>query len=155
MNQTGKSWNLNLKIQLANPPLNHAFCLQQGKGAKAERLDYVEFLKKCQPDITFGLAVVAKRAKHGPEPDFFGPFVQGSSGQRFFYICVGTVNQQSDPIWVGRVKVPLVGINWKMIHDASNVNCCLTASYQASRFDGQPVLASIKLLDGGWVVQSN
>ncbi|MCE2407177.1 MAG: hypothetical protein J4G19_06710 [Pseudomonadales bacterium] len=145
--------DLRLKIRLVDPPLNYAYCLQRGKGAKGERLDYVEILTPETKDIEFELNVIVRRAKNGPEPDFFGPFVQGPIGTRFFYLCVGHVVERSDPQWTGRVKVPFTGIDWPTIDAAVSTDRYLCGSYQASGPGGRPVLASVKLLDDGWAVQ--
>lgn len=155
MNQTRPSQTLLLKVGLLKPPQNHAFCLQRGKGSKAERLDYVEVLEEGQPSVTFELTVEARPSKHGIGPDFFGPFIQGPTEKRFFYICVGTVAQRTDPNWIGRVKVPLVGIDWSMVDSASKLRTCLYATFQASRPDGSPTLASVMLVDAGWQVLSH
>ena len=72
--------DLDLKIVVADPPAGHAFCLQRGKGAKAERLDYVE---AADDDIPFDLTVTLRQGKQPDMPDFGGPFVQGPPGGRF------------------------------------------------------------------------
>ena len=134
--------------------MNYAFCLQRGKGAKAERLDYVEVLENNVQTVEFELEVTVRKAKNGPEPDYFGPFVQGPFGARFVYLCIGTVVDAGDPTWSGRVKVPLVGLDWPTIDGATALGHTLFARYQASRPDGKPVYASVPLLDG-WTVQSS
>lgn len=146
---------LNLKIQLVDPPLNYAFCLQRGKGAKAERLDYIEVLEGEVRSVEFELGVEVRTAKDRPDPDFFGPFAQGTSGSRFFYVCIGEVVDSGDPEWTGRVKVPLAGIDWSIVDGATEPGRVLFARYQASRSDGQPVYASVQLLGEGWMIQSN
>ena len=145
--------DLRLKIRLVDPPPNYAFCLQRGKGTKGERLDYIEILTSETQDVEFELNVIVRRAKNGPEPDFFGPFVQGPIGSRFFYLFVGNVVEQGDPQWSGRVKVPLTGIDWPTIDTAVSSDRYLCGRYQASGPNGRPVLASVKLLDDGWAVQ--
>lgn len=149
-----KDDNLRLKLQLIEPPIGFAFCLQNGKGAKAERLDYVEIDTQEECEIEFELEVEVRAGRNRPEPDFFGPLVQGSAGARFFYLCVGNVVADGTPHWAGRVKVPLTGIDWLKVDAARTAECFLVARYQASSADGQPVYASVKLLDEGWKVQS-
>lgn len=145
---------LKLKIRLKDPPSNYAFCLQRGKGSKAERLDYIEVLEGADRTVEFELEVTVRAAKNLPEPDFFGPHAQGTIGARFFYLCIGTVKDRGDPLWSGRIKVPLVGIDWSMIEQAAKPNHFLFARYEASRPDGQPVYASVQLLDRGWTIES-
>lgn len=146
---------LRLKIQLVEPPIGYAFCLQKDKGAKAERLDYIEIASEGESEIEFELEVEVRSVRNRPEPDFFGPFVQGNAGARFFYLCVGNIVSDGVPHWAGRVKVPLAGIDWPKVDAAGNADCFLLARYQATSAGGQPVYASVKLLDEGWVVQSN
>lgn len=141
--------DLDLKIVVAGPPTGHAFCLQRGKGAKAERLDYVE---AADDDIAFELTVTLRQGKQPDLPDFGGPFVQGPPGARFFYLCVGRCSMLAEPHWTGRVKVPLSSITWPLARQATSLRSRLEARYTASRPDGRPVLASVKLLDDGWAV---
>ena len=141
--------DLELKIVLAGPPTGYAFCLQRGKGAKAERLDYIE---ADGDDIAFELTVTLREGKQRDMPDFGGPFVQGPPGARFFYLCVGRYSRIAEPHWTGRVKVPLNAITWPLARQGTSGAGRLEARYAASRPDGVPVLASVKLLDDGWTV---
>ena len=143
---------LALRIELVEPPEGYAFCLQRGKGSRSERLDYLEVLEGDDDPVVFDLAVTVRKAKTGSEPDFFGPFVQGPRGARFFYVCVGECVEGAAPHWSGRVKVPLAGIDWASIESGPAGEACLFARYAASRPDGGPVFASVPLLDDGWVV---
>ena len=147
--------HLPIRIQLVGPPVNYAFCLQRGKGTNAERLDYVEVLESNEQTVEFDLEVTVRNAKNGPEPDYFGPFAQGPIGARFFYLCVGSVVEAGDPAWSGRVKVPLVGLDWSTIERATTPGHLLFARFQASRPDGKPVFATVPLLDDGWTVRSD
>ena len=140
------------KIELVDPPAGYAFCLQRGKGSNSERLDYVEVFEGGEDVLAFDLEVTVRKARRGPEPDFFGPFVQGPPGKRFFYLCVGQCVEGAAPLWSGRVKVPLVGIDWASVESATGSHADFFARYAASRRDGRPALASVALLDDGWVV---
>lgn len=145
---------LRLKIELVEPAPNYAYCLQRGKGAKAERLDYIEVLEKDNRTVEFELEVTVRKAKDRPDPDFFGPFAQGTSGNRFFYVCVGNLEEAGDPNWSGRVKVPLTGLDWSIIERATLPGNCLSGKYHASKDNGQSVYASVQLLGEGWTLQS-
>ena len=70
----------------------------------------------------------------------------------FFYLCVGRCSLIAEPHWIGRVKVPLNVITWPTARQAVGSGGRLEARYTASRPDGRPVLASVKLLDDGWTV---
>ena len=140
---------LRLTIVLAEPPEGFAFCLQRGKGAKSERLDYVE---ATGDDISFDLAVTARQGKIKGMPDFAGPFVQGRPGERFFYLCVGRCSELVEPQWSGRVKVPLSSITWRRIEEADAEARPLRARYAASKPGGGPALASVQLQGDGWTI---
>ena len=137
---------MRLKVVLAGPPVGYAFCLQRGKGAKGERLDYVEAEGG---DIAFELTVQARERKRDGALDFGGPFVQGPPDGRFFYVCVGRCSTIAEPHWMGRVKVSLASIGWPLVREVREGGV-LEAAYAASRADGRPVLASVPLLGDGW-----
>ena len=137
---------LRLTIELHDPPEGHAFCLQRGKGARSERLEYIE---ATGDDISFDLTVTVRKGKNPGAPDFAGPFVQGRPGERFFYLCVGQCSELVEPQWSGRVKVPLSSITWDLVEEAGLGVGRLRAGYVASRPNGAPVLASVSL-EGGW-----
>lgn len=143
---------ISLEIELVDPPSGYAYCLQRGAGSRSERLDYIEVSAANKEPLTFTLEVTVRQDKSASKPDFFGPFVQGPRGARFFYLCVGANVDGDEPIWKGRVKVPLVGIDWFSIETSAEGKACLFASYLASRTDGSPVLASVRLLGEGWAV---
>ena len=96
---------ISLRVVLVDPPPGFAFCLQRGKGAKSERLDYLE---ADGGELNFDLAVAVREGKIKGTPDFAGPFVQGPPGGRFFYLCVGQCAPTVEPHWSGRVKAAFV-----------------------------------------------
>ncbi len=142
---------LHLTIVLTEPPEGFAFCLQRGKGANAERLDYID---AAGDDISFDLTVTVRQGKVKGMPDFAGPFVQGRPGERFFYLCVGRCSELVEPQWSGRVKVPLSSITWRHIEEAGRDDRHLRARYAASKPGGRPALASVQLLEDGWTTAS-
>lgn len=148
MSHANEKLIVKLRIHLVNPPLNYAYCLQRGK---SERLDYIEVSPENQSNISFDLTMEVRKAKTGNSPDFFGPFIQGRSGARFFYLCVGEVDLRADPTWVGRIKAPVTDIDWSEIYPASELDQYLTASFLASNSEGKPVYASVKLMNG-WIL---
>jgi hypothetical protein len=81
-------------------------------------------------------------------PDFAGPYVQGSAGERFFYINIGTYAGQADTPWSRRLKVPLYVISWDAIESGE----ILTASIPGTCRDGGPSCAYEwrKRVDANW-----
>lgn len=136
-----------LQIVLKAPPAGYAFCLQRGKGGRAERLDHVE---ADGGDLVFELAVAAREGSSAGLADFGGPFVQGRPGGRFFYLCVGESSTLVEPQWSGRVKVPLSSVPWATVRRALAADRPLRASYAATRANGRPALASVPLMGEGW-----
>ena len=143
---------MTLEIELVDPPPGYAYCLQRGAGSRAERLDVVTVNDTRSGPFTFTLEVAVREDKSASKPDFFGPFVQGSRGARFFYLCVGQSDNGDVQSWTGRVKVPLVGIDWMSIQSATSSQARLFAAFLASKANGSPVLASVRLLGDGWAV---
>ena len=138
-----------LHITLVDPPPGHAFCLQRGKGAKAEMLAHVE---ATGGDLTFELVVSTRPGRTPGMADFGGPFVQGRPSERFFYLVVGQCSTLVEPQWIGRVKVPLASVAWATVEEALAAGARLRAGYLAARPDGRPVLASVPLLGEGWTL---
>jgi hypothetical protein len=141
---------LPLRITLQQPPPGFAYCLQEGRGKNAFRHDYQVAEGS---DLCFDLSVTA-RMKNG-KPNLLGPFAQGTPDARFFYICVGQVDEPSEPLWTGRIKVPLTAIHVSLVAAVSGKSATrLEASFAATGPKGRPVLASVHLIGNGWTIGS-
>ena len=141
--------SLSLRITLIKPPPGVPFCLQQGKDdlvpPSSERGEITSF------DFTVN---IANDRIDGP-PKFRGPFVQGPPAGRFIYVNSGTYAGHSDSCWSRRAKVPLSGITWDLIEEAlSKSSAVLEARIAGTTGDGGPACATVKLLEGGWKLQS-
>jgi hypothetical protein len=140
--------NVNLRIILQNPPPGIQFALQQGKGS-----NYTSVQKQTSgtDDLLFEFGVKMTIAKTG-DPDFAGPFVQGSRGERFVYISSGTLAGDVASVWTRRLKVPLTGLSpdlaGKLI---SNGNMLLETRVPGTGKDGGPNCASVKPFDGWYI----
>jgi hypothetical protein len=132
---------LRLRVTVVRPPAGVQLCLQRGQ---AELVSPV--LPAGAEDVTFDLTVRVKDAGPGEPPGFLGPFVQGPTGGRFVYVCVGTLSGQEDSPWTRRAKVPLTGISWPAIRAAGDAP--LEARYEGTDKHGGPTCATVKLLDG-------
>ncbi len=76
---------LSLKIVLETPPAGIDFGIQKGSGSKFET---IQRQKSGNRDLEFEITIILKNNKSSY--DFYGPFVQGVSGERFIYIDIGT-----------------------------------------------------------------
>ena len=142
---------LRLRVTVVRPPAGVQLCLQRGQS------EHVSPSLSTGEDVSFELAVRVKEAgPPGEPPRFLGPFVQGPTGARFVYVCVGTLAGQADSPWTRRAKVPLTGMTWETIREALNAGggggAVLEARYDGTARDGTPACASVKLLDGWRVV---
>jgi len=135
-----------LRIVLERPPGGVDFGLQKGRGSAYET---VQTQRSEGSDLSFEFSVPVKAARKDANPDLGGPFVQGSPGQRFVYIDIGTYARQADSCWSRRLKIPLTGITADMITAAG----ILETRVPGTGKDGGPSCASVKTFDG-WKVKS-
>ena len=134
-----------LRITLVHPPSGVVFCLQRGR---AELVSSTEAAGE-QVSFDFILRVHGDRTS-GP-PNLRGDFAQGPPATRFVYVNSGTLAGQGGSCWTRRAKVPLSGITWELIEQASsNPGTVLEARIRGTAKDGGPVCASVPLLEGGW-----
>src|SRR5215471_7307685 len=111
MRKTSQPREVMLRLVLEKPTAGVDFALQQGRG---QPFTTVQTQRSTGRDLKFEFPVMVKTSKTGA-PDFAGPFVQGSAGERFFYINIGTYAGQMDSQWGRRLKVPLYLISWSEI----------------------------------------
>ena len=132
---TGKTRTreLNLHLILERPTSGVDFALQKGRGRP---FDLIQKQRSIGKDVEFQLVVNVKSGKDAA-PDFTGPFVQGASGERFFYVNIGTYAGQENTPWSRRLKVPLSLISWNLI-DSQKV---LVATIPGTGKDGGPSCA--------------
>ncbi len=135
---------ITLRIRVMNPPSGVLFRLQKG---------HFELLPPSHDDgssIAFDFEMrVADRTADAP-PRFLGPFTQGPPSTRFVYICSGKRAGQGESQWDRRAKVPLGGITWALIDEASaKRDAVLEAKIAGTGRDGGPACATVPLL-GVW-----
>jgi len=122
-----------LRLLLEKPTAGVDFGLQEGRGSSYQ---VIQKQRSDGRDLSFEFKVTVKTAKDGA-PNFAGPVVQGSAGERFFYIDIGTYAGQTNTEWSRRLKVPLCGITWDMI----NSQRVLVANIPGTGKDGGPSCA--------------
>ena len=136
--------DISLRIILRNPTAGVDFGLQKGRGRNYE---VVQKQRSTGKDLTFDFSAAVKTAQDGA-PDFTGPFVQGSRGDRYVYIDIGTYAGQADTCWSRRLKIPLSRITSKLIKSHST----LIADVPGAGKNGEPNCAYgwMKKLDQTW-----
>jgi len=140
-----KQAELSLRVIVDDPPRGVTFQMQRGRG------ELVSPMHTTTAALVFEFAVRVGQRPTG-EPNFLGPFVQGSPSARFVYINSGTLAGQADSCWSRRAKVPLTGITWAMLDRARTEGGVLEAHIQGAGRDGGPVCASVRLREPGWRV---
>ena len=141
---------ITLRIVVESPPEGVAFGLQKGSGNNYETVQRQQSMSE---DLSFEFTTRLKREKDVP-PNFLGSFVQGPKKDRFVYIDIGTYAGQADTIWSRRLKVPLKGITWEMIHQITgDPSLTLETFVPGTGKDGGPNCGTVKPFDG-WHLSS-
>jgi hypothetical protein len=136
---------LTLRIVLEKPPAGIDFGLQKGSGSKYET---IQKQRSANKDLDFEFTVKIKN-NTSAQPIFTGLFVQGTSGNRFIYIDIGTCAGQANTVWSRRLKVPLAGITQDMINKMmTDTNLLLETKVPGTGKDGGPNCATVKPFSG-------
>jgi Family of unknown function (DUF5990) len=135
---------LKLRIVLESPPPGIDFGLQKGGGNDYQT---IQTQRSAMGDLSFEFSVRVREGKEG-QPNFLGPFVQGSSQERFVYIDIGTYAGQQNTQWSRRLKVPLRTINWELINKGKTLETHIAGTGK----DGGPTCATPKPFNG-WQVK--
>lgn len=143
-----KNNELTLRIILQAPPAGVQYCLQKGSGHQYET---EQTQQAAGGDLVFTLSTKVKADKNNL-PDFSGPFVQGPVGERFIYLDIGTMAGQAASPWQRRLKIPLRGITWEMMEQATGTSLnVLETHVPGTGKDGTPTCATVKPFNG-WQV---
>lgn len=108
--------DLRLRIVLEKPTPGVDFGLQAGQGTKYKT---IQTQRSKSGDLAYDCIITVNDNRKGGLPNFLGPFTQGPPTDRFIYFDIGQFAGQSDSCWNRRLKIPLIGITWEMIRQAS------------------------------------
>ena len=139
---------LTFRIILESPPPGVDYGLQKGSGNDHE---VTQKQRSAAGDLRFDFAARVKEGKDG-QLVLLGPFVQGPPQDRFVYLDIGTYAGQTDTQWSRRLKVPLRGITWDAVKQASRAGQCLETCVPGRGKDGSPSCATVKPFSG-WKVK--
>ena len=137
-----------LQIILVKPTKDVDFGLQKGAGNDYET---IQKQRSTGQDLSFKFPGKIKGERNkDPQPKFSGPFVHGPTGNKFIYIDIGTYAGQTNTAWSRRLKIPLIGIDWKdidkLIADPDHI---LETIVPGTGRDGGPNCATVKPF-AGW-----
>ncbi len=135
---------LTLRIILEAPPAGVDFGLQEGRGSNYKT---VQTQRSKTGDLIFTFTVRAKQNTNG-EPTFLGPFAQGPPQERFVYIDIGTYAGQTETQWSRRLKIPLRGVSWTLVEQATASSQVLETRVPGTGRDGGPSCATVKPFRG-------
>ena len=140
---------LNFHIVLESPPPGVDFGLQKGSG---NNFEVTQKQRSKTGDLHFEFSARVKEGKDGA-PVLLGPFVHGPPQERFVYIDIGTYAGQTGTPWSRRLKIPLRGITWELVKQASRKAHFLETRVPGTGKDGSPSCATVKPF-AGWGVSS-
>ena len=139
---------LRFRIILESPPPGVDYGLQKGGGNDYE---VTQKQRSKTGDLQFEFDARLKEGKDGL-PVLLGPFVHGPPQERFVYLDIGTYAGQTDTPWGRRLKVPLRGLTWDMVTQASRAANVLETRVPGTAKDGSPTCATVKPF-AGWKVK--
>ena len=138
---------LKFRVILESPPAGVDYGLQKGGGSNYE---VMRKQRSKNGALRFEFDARVKEGKDG-QPVFLGPFVQGPPHERFVYLDIGTYAGQRDTPWGRRLKIPLRGITWNEVKQASRGSNLLETRVPGTAKDGSPTCATVKPF-AGWKV---
>ena len=138
-----------LRVIVERPPSDVDFGLQEGHGN-----DYktVQKQRHTKQDLRFEFVIRVTEGKNG-QPNFLGSFAQGPASNRFIYLDIGTYAGQTNTPWGRRLKIPLSGITWAMIEQASDASRAIEVRVPGTGKDGGPTCGTVKPFSG-WLLSS-
>lgn len=135
-----------LRVIVEKPPGGVDIGVQEGHGNDYKTVQKQRFTKQ---DLRFEFPIRVKEGKNG-QPNFLGAFAQGPANSRFIYLDIGTYAGQTNTPWGRRLKIPLAGITWPMIEQASDASV-IEVRVPGTGRDGGPTCGTVKQFSG-WVL---
>jgi len=136
-----------LRVIVERPPGGVDIGVQEGHGNNYKTVQTQRLTKQ---DLRFEFPIRVKEGKSG-EPNFLGAFAQGPATNRFIYLDIGTFAGQTNTQWSRRLKIPLTGITWPMIEQASDASVIIETRVPGTGRDGGPTCGTVKQFSG-WVL---
>ena len=138
-----------LRVIVEKPPSGVDIGVQDGHGNDYQTVQKQQFTKQ---DLRFEFPIRVNEGKDG-QPNFLGPFAQGPANKRFIYLDIGTCAGQTNTPWSRRLKIPLAGITWQMIEQASVGSVAIETRVPGTGKDGGPTCGTVKPFSG-WALSA-
>jgi hypothetical protein len=139
-----------LRVTLVRPPAGVQFSL----GGTDDGKEHETKLSRGR-DVPFDLVLRARGGKGGEPFRMMGIHAHGPPAGRFIPIGVGKLAGQSDSCWERVIKVWLTTITPTIVDEVSaRKGARLVARVNGTGKNGEPVCATVPLLDGGWKVSA-
>ena len=139
---------ITLRVLVRQPPAGVDIGVQEGHGNDYKTVQTQRFTNK---DLRFEFPVRVKENKDG-QPNFLGDFAQGPASARFIYLDIGTYAGQTGTAWSRRLKIPLAGITWPLIEQASDGTHVIEICVPGTGRDGGPTCGTVKEVISGWAL---
>jgi hypothetical protein len=138
-----------LRVIVEKPPSGVDIGVQDGHGNDYKTVQKQRFTKE---DLRFEFPIRVNESKDG-QPNFLGSFAQGPANKRFIYLDIGTYAGQTNTPWSRRLKIPLAGITWQMIEQASVASVAIETRVPGTGKDGGPTCGTVKPFFG-WALSA-
>jgi hypothetical protein len=129
-----------LRVIVESPPNDVDFGVQEGHANDYKTVQKQRYTKQ---DLRFEFLIRVREGKTG-QPNFLGSFAQGPADKRFIYLDIGTCAGQTNTPWSRRLKIPLAGITWPMIEQASETPLVIEVRVPGTGRDGGPTCGTVK-----------
>ena len=138
-----------LRVIVESPPGDVDFGIQEGHGNDYKTVQQQRYTKQ---DLRSELPICVREGKNGL-PNSIGSFTQGPAISRFIYLDIGTYAGQINTPWGRRLKIPLAGITWPMIEQASEASLVIEVRVPGTGRDGGPTCGTVKQFSG-WMLSN-
>ncbi len=137
-----------LRVTLVKPPAGVQFSLGRTDDGEAHETKLAR-----GRDVSFDLVLRARGGNKGVPFRMLGKHAHGTPTARFIPIGVGQLAGQPDSCWTRVIKISLAGITPELVRDLSmRQGSRLGVSVNGTNGCGEPVCATVPLVDGGWKV---
>src|SRR6185369_8240188 len=138
---------LTLRVIVERPPGDVDFGIQEGPRQRLQDRPEAEIYEK-----GFAIRIPDSRPRREKRTTEFSRLICTSlANNRFIYLDIGTYAGQTNTPWGRRLKIPLAGITWAMIEQASDTSLAIEVRVPGTGRDGGPTCGTVKQFSG-WML---